>query len=420
MDTVLASLVRGARDSWATRSLLSVMTDGAYGAQPADILIDPTIGAEGTVAPATARWHLRGGRFTPIRRVIADNTGGYPPLGALDKTPHVLVVMGGSDPLGCAPAIVEALARLETTLDVTVVSTPATEKVLKDAARRWRRGNLRPIAPTLNLPAIMSEADLVVTAAGTSMWELCALRRPMAVVAVVENQLAGYRLVIDSGAAIGLGTPADLQKPDVIANRLSQVLASPSLRMEMADAAHELVDGRGAWRIIRMFEAALTAAEPRGESAPLVEIRTATAQDEGKLLAWRNDPVTRASSRQHDVVSPVRHHQWLASSLTRDDRHVLIGSAGGIDIGTVRWDMLGTREWEVSITVAPTARGRALAAPLLAAGQRWLADYAEPTAYLAVLHRTNEASRRLFLGSGYAPDLPPDAQGFERWVRTVR
>ena len=41
-------------------------------------------------------------------------------------------------------------------------------------------------------------------------------------------------------------------------------------------------------------------------------------------------------------------------------------------------------------------------------------------AYLAVVHVDNVASRRLFVNGGYAPDLPADADGFERWVRTVR
>ena len=38
-------------------------------------------------------------------------------------------------------------------------------------------------------------------------------------------------------------------------------------------------------------------------------------------------------------------------------------------------------------------------------------------AYLAAVHTTNAASRRLFLGSGYLPDRPADSDGFERFVK---
>ncbi len=94
---------------------------------------------------------------------------------------------------------------------------------------------------------------------------------------------------------------------------------------------------------------------------------------------------------------------------------------GDEPVGTVRWDDEGAGEWEVSITVAPSARGRGLAGPALTAAQDWLAGHlpAPPSALLAVVHEDNTASRRLFLRAGYAPDLPPDDAGFERWVRTA-
>ena len=49
------------------RPLLSSMVDGRFGARPADVLVDPTVGAEREHPPAAARWHLRGSRFTPVR-----------------------------------------------------------------------------------------------------------------------------------------------------------------------------------------------------------------------------------------------------------------------------------------------------------------------------------------------------------------
>lgn len=404
------------------RPLLSNVVDGRFGARPADVLVDPTLGAECEDPPASARWHLRGSRFTPVRAQLAALATLVTPAdgGSGDgRALAVLVVMGGTDPAGCAPLVVEALGRLGLPLDVTVVSVPATAAPLASLAHRWSAGRLRVTPPVSDLPSRMAAADVVVTAAGTSTWELCALRRPMALVAAADNQRAGRDRVVAAGGAVGLGGLADLADVDATAARLRPLLTDGALRRRVATAAHRLVDGRGAWRVVSMWEAARTASPPRADGRE-VEVRPAGLDDARPLLEWRNDPVTRAVSRHHGVVALDDHLTWLRAALERPDRHLLVGSLDGLDVGTVRWDLEGDREWEVSITVAPEARGRGLAAALLRAGERWLSGSTAVGAYLAVVHAGNEPSRRLFVTGGYAPDLPADEDGFERWVRTVR
>jgi hypothetical protein len=106
-------------------------------------------------------------------------------------------------------------------------------------------------------------------------------------------------------------------------------------------------------------------------------------------------------------------------------------------VGTVRWDLVpqrdgepaGSREWEVSITMAPERRGQSLARPLLRAGEVALAEKTsevtrsggtEVTAYLAVVRIDNQSSMRLFETSAYLPDLPPDPGGFMRFRKDAR
>lgn len=411
----------------ADRPLLSVMADGRFGARPADLLVDPTVGAERDVPPAPARWHLRGSRFTPLRSAFS-RAGGREATGVGprptsrstdDATLTVLVVMGGTDPGGCSPLVVEALGRLDLPLDVTVVAAPGTLRALTGLSSTWRRGRLHVIEPTADLAERMARAEVVVSAAGTSTWELCALRRPMALVAAVDNQRVGLDRVVAAGAAVGLGERADLDDLDVTADRLRPLLTDTGLRRRLADTAHRLVDGLGAWRVVSAWESARTASAARSD-APVVGVRPATLDDAGRLLEWRNDPVTRAVSRQHDAVPAADHLAWLRASLGRLDRHLLVGACEGTDVGTVRWDRVADAEWEVSITVAPGARGRGVAGPLLRAAEQWLAGATDVGACLAVVHRDNTPSRRLFLNGGYVPDLPADDAGFERWVRTVR
>lgn len=417
LPTTLELVSALAESHEARRPVVAVTADGAFGAQPADVLIDPTVGADAWEPAASARWHLRGGRFAALRREVTQERD---PVDR-DGPVRVLVVMGGTDPLRCAPQVVRGLARCEVPVEAVVVSTSDTAAELEAESARWSHGSLHVTPPLSDLPGAMAAADVVVTAAGTSLWELSAIGTAMAVVAVVENQRVGYEQVVGAGAGVGLGGPDDLEDVDAVATLLRPLLVDPQERRRRARAAHRLVDGRGAWRIVSMLETAV-AAGARHPSGSVVRVRPATMDDADLLLAWRNDPTTRAVSRQQDAVDRPGHVAWLQTSLARPDRHLLVGEVDGEPVGTVRWDEEGQGEWEVSITVAPQARGRRLAPSLLAAAEDWLAVRCGPDlrAYLAVVHEDNAPSRRLFVGGGYAPDLPPDEAGFERWVRSVR
>ena len=180
--------------------------------------------------------------------------------------------------------------------------------------------------------------------------------------------------------------------------------------------------------MVSAWEAIHTGAAPSRDGAA-VRARPAVLTDAETLWVWRNDPATRANSRSSEEVPWERHLAWLESSLTRDDRLLLVADDDRGPVGTVRWDHEGGDE-EVSITVAPERRGQGLAGPLLAAGERALATWTRRrnapegqegtrpgcTAYLAAVHVSNAASRRLFLSSGYPPELPPDDAGFARYL----
>ena len=435
----------------AATPVLSTMADGRFGARAADLVIDPTVDAQWSDPPAPARWYLGGARFVALRRSVTSLRGAHTPGAdapgvagsrAAGSALRVLVVMGGVDPTGAAPRVVDALAATGLELDVVVVATEQTRAPLTTRAHDWRHGTLTVTDPIPDLPTEMASADLVVTAAGTSVWELCAMARPMAVLAVVDNQVPGYRALLRAGAAVGLGSPS--AAPDTaaldhaasdtaaMAAALTAVLTDATARHDLATAAGRMVDGLGAWRLVTSLEDVLGGARSsRGPGE--VAVRAATMADAELLWHWRNDPATRENSRSHEPVPLESHLAWLQASLARADRHLLVGEVAGQPVGTVRWDHESAGEWEVSITVAPDSRGRGVAAGLLAAGEVWLSreatavdpgpttggpgDRAGVAAYLAAVHTANAASRRLFLGSGYLPDLPADADGFERFVK---
>lgn len=158
--------------------------------------------------------------------------------------------------------------------------------------------------------------------------------------------------------------------------------------------------------------------------SPLGRLRLAEERDADALLAWRNDPETRRWSRNTGEVALADHLAWLRGVLASGDRLLLVGESEGTErVGMVRFDRIGAEEWEVSIAVAPEHRGRGLAGPLLAEGERQLCLRRSPGTVLATVHRDNVASVSLFRSAGYQQDGTTPAEGtgtgFLRFVKAV-
>jgi RimJ/RimL family protein N-acetyltransferase len=232
--------------------------------------------------------------------------------------------------------------------------------------------------PTPALPALFAAADLVISAAGVTLLELCCIGVPAALVQLADNQAAGYQAAVAQGLAAGLGTD-----PREHVNALRTLLRDPVHRAALAQHARTVVDGRGADRILDA-----TGLDPT--------VRAATDADTEQLLTWRNDDETRRWSRTSEPVSAADHREWLSRVLADEDRRLLIAEHHGHPVGTVRFDR-GGDTWEVSITIAPQARGRRLALPVLLAAERALG----PATIRATVHSDNTASRRIFDRAGY-------------------
>ena len=130
-------------------------------------------------------------------------------------------------------------------------------------------------------------------------------------------------------------------------------------------------------------------------------VRPATGADSRAVWEWRNDPVTRAVSVTTGEVPWAGHSSWFEAVLADPSRHLLVGLCGDEPIGVVRFDGSALGAWEVSVNLAPTARGRRLAVPLLLAGRAWLGEHERVESVKALVSESNEASLRTFRSAGY-------------------
>jgi spore coat polysaccharide biosynthesis predicted glycosyltransferase SpsG/L-amino acid N-acyltransferase YncA len=396
--------------------LLSQTEDGDFGRRSADVVIDPTFGAEWDPRDADrSGLLLRGSRYAALRKQVTRRQGQWQ---LREKARRVLVVMGGTDPQGLTPRVLDLLGRTGRQLEVTALVGSSAWERCESVVAAYPALSVRLLPPVDDLPGGMVEADLVLSAAGTSVGELCCLGVPMALVRAVDNQRLGYDRVVAAGAAAGLGGRDDLEG-ERATEVLRAVLGNSAIRGQLSARASSVVDGLGAWRVVSAWQQQVEHEwAPTGPVDSSMSVRDATLADARLLLDWRNDPATRAASRASAEVTVAEHAAWLESSLAREDRLLLVAEDGAGPVGTVRWDRRAEREWEVSITVAPARRGLGLARPLLEAGERGLSTRTGSAVWaLASVHASNDASHRLFTGSSYVPEAPADVDGFEQYAK---
>ena len=397
------------------RPVVSNIEDGAFGRRRADLVIDPNFGSEKELRDAERPvLLLRGSRYTPLREVVTARRGEWR---LREAGTRVLIVMGGTDPQGLTSSVLEVLSRTGLRLHVTAIVRK--ENRVGAGAVEPRQLDVELVEPVEDLPALAVKQDLVVSAAGTSAWELCCLGVPIALVCAVENQRAGYERVIDANAAVGLGSTLRGEAAEVAVTELKRTLEHPATRRALSGEALKVVDGLGAWRIVRAWEQSVQTPSLQTPATPLdtgLSIRRVTIDDAETLLQWRNDPLTRENSRNHSEVAMGDHMAWVKGSVDSSKRLLLVAADNGGDVGTVRWDLITPGVWEVSVTVAPERRGHGAARALLSAGERFLREAVHRlVAVEATVHEANAPSHRLFTSLGYILDQPADREGFVRF-----
>lgn len=398
------------------QTVLSSIQDGPWGRRPAHVVTDPSFNAEarGDVLAGPAylllRTEVRRGRLAAAER--APRPTGAPLV--------VVVVLGGTDASDALPGVLDVLASAGRSARVPL-HVRAVTAALRPLPRHDEGWTAEAVAPGQDLVRSMAAADLVVTAAGTTTGEVCCLGVAMATLPVVENQVPGYKQLVLSGLAFGLGPRSGPGLGPDATEVLAHALRDGDARQAAADLAARTVDGSGAARLVRAIELATGRTPPE---APDLHVRRAGPADSAAQLAWRNDPLVRRSSQAPGPVDDEGHARWFDDVLRSPTRHLFVVEDDAVQpIASVRWDALdhARSQWEVSIMLAPHHRGRGWGAAILAAAEeRLLADEPSARSLSASVAAANAASRSLFQRSGYLPAGPARTPGFDRLSKRVR
>ena len=183
---------------------------------------------------------------------------GYAPLRDAFKNPHpkkitssvknILIMSGGSDPYGMLPAILEALPldKYETVNAICGNFNSALEGL---KAKYLDCPSVHILPRVEKIWRYYEEADVAISAGGSTLYELSSMGVPTITYSFVDNQIPNVRafdldgMMPYAGDARGGNVPARVVK-------LLEDLDDPGVRNENSRRLQRLVDGRGADRMV--------------------------------------------------------------------------------------------------------------------------------------------------------------------------
>ena len=226
------------------------LVDGDPTRCPADLWLDQNIGAEDDPWPVpSGTTRLAGLDYALMRDDILRLRPAEPSTES-SEVPRVLAFFGGTDPFGAAPVVAGELAATGSAFDARFVA------VSDELAQQCREvplttgQSLEVIGPLDDLAAAVAEADVVLSAAGSSSWELLCLGAATGLLCVADNQQPSYDRAVGAGLAAGLGYLQPLKENAGGAQAvLEDLLTSGSQRDSLRRAGWRRVDGLGRARV---------------------------------------------------------------------------------------------------------------------------------------------------------------------------
>ncbi len=213
---------------------------------PADIVVNYNLYGE-TAAYPPDQICLLGLRYAPLRKQFQ----GLAPRTARERMEQILISTGGTDPChgalrccvylrGHPPApgvfyhvVLGAMNRDAEQIEEIAANTPY----------------LVPHRQVRDMRALMLECDAAVSAAGTTLYELCACGLPTITYILADNQIDGAAAFAGAGLMPCIG---DIRRDTRFAEHVFSALdelSGQKLRQETARRMQTLVDGNGAARL---------------------------------------------------------------------------------------------------------------------------------------------------------------------------
>lgn len=174
-----------------------------------------------------------------------------------DIAENVLVVSGGSDENHVMLETLKAIVKADSSLNYKVICGAFNRDVKELKLIADERENITVLESLPNLKDAIDEADIIVTAGGTTLYEMAIMGCPGIIYKLADNQTENIKGFINNGIALYAG---DLSKDidkfsfDNFVNMIEELSKDKEMRMNFSKKGRKLVDGKGAYNLIKALE----------------------------------------------------------------------------------------------------------------------------------------------------------------------
>ena len=197
-----------------------------------------------------AKKHFLGSEFAPLRAQFRSTQKSSKNT----QKKQVLLTTGNTDLLGIMPRLLEAFLSDESlkNLEFLAISGAFNEHENKLLALSAKHKNIKVLKNPENMAQIMAEADFVLSAGGSTLYELASLAKAVICFSIAANQ-NNIKSWAEAGAMLYAGD-AKADSHSVVArsvNLLKSLLNDENLAKTLGQKAHFFVDGKGTIRLAK-------------------------------------------------------------------------------------------------------------------------------------------------------------------------
>ena len=218
---------------------------------PVDLLINYNLYGTELDYPKGLRT-LLGADYIPLRREFRGENS----FRVRERVRNVLITTGGGDPCFAAAGFLDAFLKPTGQGEIDsmifhVVSGPVNRFADELKARYGKNERVVIHENVKDMKGLMCECDVVLTAAGSTVYEVCALGVPMICFYFAENQRRGAECLAERTEIVNAGdySLAGQETIERACAELSLQANDLVRRKRLSERERRLVDGRGAGRI---------------------------------------------------------------------------------------------------------------------------------------------------------------------------